>query len=265
MTERIAIIGLGSIGSRHADTLLAMGYQDLVAVDPRPMPHEERFPVVDRFEDIGYWKPQAALICSPPEFHYHHAKYFLDFGIPTFIEKPMTHTASEARTLCAIAHMNKTILAVGHMERAHPVVLEARHWAVTHQPDRAEFFCYWRAAQKTYTLSCVDESSHVIDTALFVMGRAERCKRRGGIGSRASIALLHGNDAGSEITMDMDAPPRRRIQIYGAGESFSKDYGTTKEEWGACYKAELQAFLDGKPLCTGHDGVAVMEILETVR
>ena len=112
MTPRIAIVGCGSIGSRHINNLLAMGYQDLVAVEPRSMPHDERVPIVSMLEDLGSWDLTHALICSPPEFHYRHARYFINRGVRTFIEKPMTMTAMEARTLCAIAHMNKQEIAL---------------------------------------------------------------------------------------------------------------------------------------------------------
>lgn len=266
MATCIAIIGCGSIGSRHIDTLLAMGYQDLVGVETRPMPHDERLPIVGTLDDTTGWKPTHAVICTPPEFHYQHAKYFLDRGIRTFIEKPMTTNLSQARTLCAIAHTNKQEIAVGYMERAHPIVIEARKWVDENIPSRAEFFCYWRATKKTYQCDVVSESSHAIDTALFVMGEAPYCKLRSSSGVRAEIVLRHvGDEDTSTVIMDMDAAPRRRIQMYAGDDVFSKDYGTDVNEWDACYKAELEAFLDGNPLCTGEDGVAVMEVLERVR
>lgn len=262
---RIAVIGLGSIGSQHVDALLRMGFADLVAVDTRPMPNEDRLPVVGELKEIDGWGTTHALICSPPEWHYHHAKYFLDRGIPTFIEKPMTVSKVEASELCATAHMNKSILAVGYMERAHPVVWEAKQWASDEELHHAEFYCYWRATKKTYQLSVLDESSHAIDTALFVMGSAESAIRRGGVGVRANVSIRH-RKATSEITMDMDAQPRRRITLCATnGSRFSKDYGTAAAEWTACYQAELESFLDGKPLCSGEDGLRVMEIMETVR
>ena len=261
---RIAIVGLGSIGSKHVDTLLKMGYTDLVAVDPRPMPEEDRLPVVGELKEIDGWGTTHALICSPPDWHFWQAKCFLDIGVPTFIEKPMTGAASAARILRNMADANSTVLAVGYMERAHPIVIEARNWAILHQPTRGEFYCYWRATEKSYALNVLDESSHAIDTALFVMGKAVGAKRTGGVGVRASINLTH-EEAWSQVTMDMDATPRRRIQMYGEGCHFSKDYGTTTDEWDACYQTELQAFLDGKPLCSGEDGLAVMEVLERVR
>lgn len=265
MKARIAIVGLGSMGSKHVSTLVEMGHTDLVAVEPHPMPNEDRLPVERELRDIEGFDSTHAIICTPPKEHYHHAKYFLDRGIPTLIEKPMTCTASEARRLCAIAHANKTVLAVGYMERGHRVVLQAKQWAAEHAVNRAEVYCYWRAMKKTYQLRIIDESSHAIDTALFTLGHAESAMRRGGIGGRAYASIRHQH-AVSEITMDMEAEPRRRIQLYAAdGNRFCEDYGTTVEEWSACYKAELGAFLRGAPLCAGEDGLAVMEILEQLR
>lgn len=270
MTPRVCIVGCGSIGSRHIDNLLAMGYQDLVGVETRPMPHDERLPIVSTLEDLSTWEPTHALICSPPQFHYDHAWRFLERGIPTFIEKPMTATELEAATLTELAQKNNTYTAVGYMERAHPVVRRAREWAQTCDMTLGEFFCYWRATEKTYPLNVVQESSHAIDTALFVLGLATNVNRRGRSNVRAHVELKHARSR-SEIVMDMDASPRRRIQLYASERLYTNsfelclEYGTTPEEWDACYRAELQAFLDGKPLCTGEDGVKVMNILEQLR
>jgi predicted dehydrogenase len=263
-TPRIAVIGCGSIGSRHIDTLLAMGYQDLVGVEARPMPHDERLPIVGTFEDLGSWHPTHAIICTPPEFHYHHARWFLERGIPTCIEKPMTSTALEAATLTELAQKNGTYTAVGYMERAHPAVHQARNFVLNNIVTIGEFFCYWRATEKTYQLNVIEESSHVIDTALFVMGTAMAVNKRGQSNGRAHVELKHATSS-SEVIMDMDASPRRRIQLYTRDVTFSLDYGTTREEWDACYKHELQAFINGSPLCTGHDGVKVMNVLEQLR
>lgn len=261
--NRIVIVGLGSIGSRHLNSLMAMGCKDIIAVDTREMPNEERVPVLSDVADVMAWVPTHAIICTPPEWHYHHAKRFLERGISTFIEKPMTVESIEARELNKIAEMAGAKIAVGYMERAHPHVQEARRWAIAHYPYRAEFFCYWRTTEKTYGLDVMRESSHAIDTALYVMGSATGYKRCGRTGPRADIMIEHGR-AQSEIAMDMDASPRRRIKLFADELYFEQDYGATPEEWTECYRAELQAFLDGKPLCTGQDGLNVVDVIEAL-
>ena len=263
---RIAVIGVGSIGSRHIDNLLDMGYQDLVGVDPRPMQHDERLPIVDTLEDIEWWEPTHALICSPPEFHYHHAKHFVDRGIHTFIEKPMTVSSTEASALCATAHMNKSVIAVGYMERAHPCVVDARNFVMSYGCDMVEICCYWKATDKTYGLDTAQESSHAIDLAVYLLGEPHVISDHHHNGECTLKTYHHSCGANCIIRMNMQEWPRRIINILAPnGQRFSEMYGETKEEWDDCYKAELQAFLAGRPLCTGEDGLKVVGILERMK
>lgn len=260
MNKRIAIVGVGSIGSRHIDNLLAMGYTDLVGVDTRPMPHEERLPIISAFCDLEPWQPTHALICSPPEWHYHHAKYFVERGIPTFIEKPMATKAIEADALNELAKAAGTYIAVGYMERAHPAVKAAKEYIKTYDCYKADISCYWRSSRKTYDLDLAMESSHAIDTACFLLGPAKvesQTKRL----DELTVVLHHDRGSVSTVRMNMHEWPRRVINLSSRNNTYSI-YGDSKEEWDECYKAELQAFLDGKPLCTGEDGLAVMNILE---
>jgi hypothetical protein len=64
--------------------------------------------------------------------------------------------------------------------------------------------------------------------------------------------------------MDMGSEPLRRIVVYHGGDMMTLQYGREPDEWTQCYINELQAFLDGKPLCTGEDGLKVVEILEAI-
>lgn len=262
----IAIVGLGSIGSAHVNRLWEMGYRDLIGIESSPRPHEERFPVISSFEDLGMRQPTHALICTPPEWHYHHAKYFVDRGIDTFIEKPMTVKSVEASNLCAAAHMNKSVLAVGYMERAHPVVKEAMNFVKAHGYDRAEICCYWRAGGKTYPLDTAKESSHAIDLAFYLLGPGHISNWSFGDGREMTVQTLHEDGVACIIRMNMYEWPRRVINLHSRDRAaFSEIYGESSDEWDACYREELQAFLDRKPLCTGEDGLRVVKILEALQ
>jgi predicted dehydrogenase len=261
---RIAVIGLGSIGSRHVNTLLGMGYADLVGVDLRPMPQEERLPVVGELSEIEWWMPTHALICSPPGLHYVHAKRFVDRGIPTFIEKPMTMTTTEARNLCAAAHMNKSVLAVGYMERAHPVV--QRFYDLRKRIKSLQIECLWKGLKKTYPLDVTAESSHALDLALWMLGPVSTVWRSK-TADTATVRIKHVGGAFSMIAMSLiaDMPYRKLSAELAEGNRLSERYGTMKAEWDDCYRAELQAFLDGAPLCAGHEGAAVVELIERMK
>lgn len=266
MTAEILIIGIGSIGKKHIGHLLGMGYRNLVGVDPRPDTGESRIPIVKELRDIDTWptyRATHALVCSPPGAHFMQAKWCLDRGIRVFIEKPMAMDIHEARTLQAIAHANKQKIAIGYMERAHPRVQEAKAYAYAHGCTRAEIYCYWRATPKTYQFDVLSESSHSIDTAVYLFGPVSSARVNGRSVVRADLLLAHANGCATNIVMDMDAGPRRRISF--RKENYTVEYGVKPEEWTACYKNELRAFLDGMPLCTGDEGVHVMEVLEMVR
>jgi predicted dehydrogenase len=262
----IAIVGLGSIGSAHVNRLWEMGYRDLIGIESSLIPHEERFPVVNAFEDLGTRQPTHALICTPPEWHYHHAKYFVDRGIDTFIEKPVTVKSVEASFLCSTAHMNKSVLAVGYMERAHYAVRQASEFISQHGCSKAEICCYWRATPNTYALDTVAESSHAIDLAIFLLGKSNHTISRVTEGNEETLRTRHTCGASSVIRMNMHEWPRRVINLLGEdGMRFSVLYGDTKEEWEECYREELAAFLGGTPLCTGEDGLLVVKMLERIQ
>lgn len=259
----IAIVGLGSIGSAHADRLWEMGYRDLIGIESSPRPHEERFPVINAFKDLGARQPTHALICTPPEWHYSHANYFLDNGIDTFIEKPMAVSSMEARMLLHLAQCTGAIVAVGYMERAHVVVQQAKEFIIAHGCYRAEICCYWRATSKTYTLDTIQESSHAIDLANFLLGKINYTISRVTEGNEETLCTRHTCGASSIIRMNMHEWPRRVINLTGKDNvQFSVMYGDTKDEWEECYTEELTAFLTGAPLCTGEDGLWVVKVLE---
>ena len=265
MTEspRIVIVGVGSIGARHIDNLLAMGYEDLVGVDTRPMPNDERLPIVTCFEDLGLWRPTHALICTPPDQHYHHARYFLESGIPTFIEKPMTMKAIEAVALNELAKAAGTYIGVGYMERANHTVQVAKEYAMLNRCVAVAIDCHWMCTDKTYTQDVILESSHALDTAQSLLGPVVKAHVLTRGKDHCFCQLTHRNGLETTVSMNMNAIPLRQIAILDRyGRERRWEYGTSCAEWRECYRAELQAFLNGKPLCTGADGVAVMEIIE---
>jgi predicted dehydrogenase len=266
---RIAILGLGSIGSRHANNCLELGYTDLIGMDPNPNIAETRFPVVNTMTAVQFFEPTHVLVCSPPQEHFHQAQSVMGVGrCHVFIEKPMTMTADEARRLCEYAEYRKETLAVGYMERAHPTVQAAKQYAATNHIEEAIIQCFWTRTSKSYHLSVEAESSHAIDTALYLNGPIEKveCVYRYGA-DRVEVWVQHRNGCATRVHMAQNLPPSRHITLSGkyVDEMFDRSYGEVPARWDYCYKAELVAFLNGEPLCTGRDGLAVMEVLEAMR
>lgn len=147
MKQTVAIVGLGSIGRRHADNLLALGCE-VVGVDLIGVDAEVRFLTLKTFDDLELFPLTHAIICSPPHLHYEHARYFIRRGMPTFIEKPITTSLQDAKVIYALAAQRCVPVAVGYMERANPTVLAARKFSQERPIKNAYIECYWKMTDR---------------------------------------------------------------------------------------------------------------------
>lgn len=125
---RTAVIGVGYLGRFHAQKYAALENAELVAVvDPNPdaaanVAEECNTQAFSDYNEI-MGKVDAVSIVVPTQLHYQVAKEFLENGIHVLLEKPITVTVAEADELIEIAHRNKLVLQVGHLERFNSAVL----------------------------------------------------------------------------------------------------------------------------------------------
>jgi predicted dehydrogenase len=92
---RVAVLGLGSAGSRHCRNLVELGAEP-IAWDPddsREVPDGTRrvSSAAEAFE-----LAEAAIIASPSSHHAEQAIDAIDAGLPTLVEKPLATTAPDA-------------------------------------------------------------------------------------------------------------------------------------------------------------------------
>ena len=113
---RVGVVGVGHLGSRHADIYRAMpGVRLEATVDLDPARGE----LTDYRSLFG--RVDAVSIAVPTSEHHAIGLEFLKRGIPTLIEKPLAKTIAEAEAL--VAASAGTILQVGHGERFNPAVM----------------------------------------------------------------------------------------------------------------------------------------------
>ena len=164
---RIGILGLGSIGQRHMQNLLELDEEDLFAYDPRigeaffSCAQIEMTNNIDTFWD---WKPEAILICTPPDSHYtmisHAAFHKVD---KVFVEKPVVHSSHYAKLLALCNESWKMTIAVGYQLR----------WQLADVFEgRLSFGCsqnmnHWPSQ---YQKDILLEFSHEIDAAVYING-----------------------------------------------------------------------------------------------
>ena len=119
---RVAVVGVGHLGSIHARIYSQLQEAQLVAVcDLLP----ERAQTVAGplgcraaadFREL-FGQVDAVSIAVPTQAHFEIAREFLARGIHALVEKPMTPTVREADRLLSLARKSGALLQVGHVER----------------------------------------------------------------------------------------------------------------------------------------------------
>lgn len=129
MSVRVAVVGVGFMGTNHARVLAGMPTAELALVVDRD--EDWARGVADEFGCA--WSTEmsalegaadAAVIATPTENHREAAFQVLDLGIHVLVEKPLAATVVEAREIADAAQRAGKILAVGHVERFNPACLD---------------------------------------------------------------------------------------------------------------------------------------------
>ena len=124
---KIAVIGVGSLGSIHARILAGLPEVELVAVVDTNLKRAKaaaracRCQHLDDYRQL-FGKIEAATIVVPTCLHFPIARDFLNQGIHLLVEKPFTSTVEEADQLLEIAEAKRLLLQVGHVERFNAAV-----------------------------------------------------------------------------------------------------------------------------------------------
>lgn len=124
---RIAVIGTGKLGARHAEVYSKLHGIELVGVCDI---HEQRAKdVAERCKTKAYKNYKdllplvdAASIVVPSHLHYEVSKHFLENHVHLLIEKPITTDLGQADKLLALAKKSGLLIQVGHIERYNSAI-----------------------------------------------------------------------------------------------------------------------------------------------
>ncbi|KAK5079370.1 hypothetical protein LTR64_002207 [Lithohypha guttulata] len=129
----IAVIGLGLIGRRHAQTILEEPGARLIAVvDPVAVPKiflsHFKVPCYPNISDLiaGPDKPQCAVICTPNDTHVPVGLELIKAGIHILVEKPVSTDIESGQQLVQAAEEAQVKLLVGHHRRFNPHIIRAK-------------------------------------------------------------------------------------------------------------------------------------------
>jgi predicted dehydrogenase len=236
------IIGLGSIGRRHAETLRRRGHE-VVAYDVRPPEDARSIPVVPDLGSGWAANPDLVWICTPTHLHADYAVEALRRGNHVFIEKPVAHDMESARNIWNAWNemRQKRLVWVGCNMRFHPAVGKLREAIADGHVGRpliyrihfSHYLPYMRVGQDYRQLYAADvrqgggivfDDIHDIDLALRLAGPVRTIRgitaRSGALDINAEdiahISLVHANGALSEIHMDyLRRGKSRGIEVIG--------------------------------------------------
>ncbi|HZQ58517.1 MAG TPA: Gfo/Idh/MocA family oxidoreductase [Acidimicrobiales bacterium] len=139
MTTRALVVGLGSIGQRHARNLRALLGDALVlsALRSRRAPRivtdaldgadgdPERDCDGGVFTDLSSalaTKPDVVVVCNPSRLHVEVALAAVEAGADVFVEKPVSDTLDGVGALVRAATARRAVVGVGCQLRFHPAL-----------------------------------------------------------------------------------------------------------------------------------------------
>lgn len=253
---RVLLIGSGSIGRRHVDSLRALGVEVNLAL-LRAGAKEDAWSQAQGARVMGdypaalAWQPQLAIVATPSMCHMDALRALLPVGIPCYVEKPVIadhHQADELgellralpnppptqagcnlRFLTSLARLRELLWdgAIGRLVR---VSFQVGQWL----PD-------WRPAQDYRVSYSADPAQgggvvldlvHELDAARWLFGEFSTVHAVGGrysrleIASEDSAAILLGRPGGPAVAIGLDyvsRRPMRRYEIVGDEASLCWD------------------------------------------
>ncbi|MEZ6191305.1 MAG: Gfo/Idh/MocA family oxidoreductase [Phycisphaerales bacterium] len=139
--HHVLIVGVGSIGERHARCFAQTGRAVVGIVEPNAKLRTtiaKRYGIEQAYEfltdalDAASWS--TAVICTPAQTHVALANQCLELHIPVLIEKPLAITTLDVESL--ITRGNPACIGVAYVYRAHPALAAMREALVGGQYGR---------------------------------------------------------------------------------------------------------------------------------
>ncbi len=242
---KIAIVGCGSIGRRHARNLREIGGHELLLVDSNreraeTLARELGGRSVQASEDAYAEAPELAVICSPTSLHLEVAWEAIERGCDVFIEKPLSDSMIGVRELIDAAERRNRLLIVGYNFRFDRVVRQAREWVNEGKAGRitsARFhfgsYLPWRHADEDYRSGygarrelgggVILDAVHEFDMAIWFFGMPDAIYAQGGrytdleidVEDTAEIVMSYADKVVSIHLDYVQRPAERRCEVIG--------------------------------------------------
>lgn len=323
MLECLLVVGLGSIGSRHARLAreLLPGVK-IVVLRRRSCPDLPE-PGIDHcvtsLDDALRFRPQAAVIANPASHHLDVALPLARAGVHLLVEKPISNTTQSVCELIDVCRARGIALMTGYNLRFLPSLQRFRELLGEQRVGRVlsvraevgQFLPSWRpgsdyrqtvSAKAALGGGVLLELSHEIDCLRWLFGEVEWVsailRKQSGleidVEDTAHLVLGFAHETGdvpviAALNMDFIRHDTTRtctvigekgslrwnalagtVEIFEQGGSAWQTLFTHQSQRDDSYLAEWRHFLaciadGGPPIISGHDGLAVLRVIEAAR
>ncbi|TMD37691.1 MAG: Gfo/Idh/MocA family oxidoreductase, partial [Chloroflexi bacterium] len=130
---RVGVIGVGAMGRNHARVLHDLANVELAGMADQDAATAQQVGVATGTRGYQSYqellereRPQAVVVAVPSDAHHPVVLDALAAGCHVLVEKPIAATVEQADDLVRAASKAKKVLAVGHIERYNPAVLELK-------------------------------------------------------------------------------------------------------------------------------------------
>jgi scyllo-inositol 2-dehydrogenase (NADP+) len=194
---KIGMIGMGRMGITHYSIINSHPDVEIVSVaDPSKITLDLLKKYVkglqvfkDYKEMIDKSKPDAVIICTPPNFHYEICNYACEKNIHVFVEKPFTADVAQAKELRDKFEDKGLINQVGYVNRFNDMFIAVKNYI--HEGligqiirFRSEMFNStvskkeetesWRSFHENGGGAVFDIASHAIDLVNYIVGSPDK-------------------------------------------------------------------------------------------
>lgn len=292
---KVAVLGLGSAGIRHAANALSLGHETHgydVAMSSKNVP--DGMTPHESATALFAVRPDAAIVATPASSHAEGISFALRSGANRiFVEKPVAHSVPAVTALSLLKWPTTAMgadIRVGYNLRFHGGLKRMRE-ILPERPRFANFRIRCNKASwpgKTYA-DMLLEGSHELDLALWMLGSA-RVVGSTGSGDRWSLLLQHESGCATNVTMDGGfSGYDRTAEVIGAsGDRITHRFGPSADGWWmreersgfktderytaesveATYRLQMHDFLlasGPKECCTLKEGLDVLRLCDAAR
>ena len=249
------IVGLGSIGRRHARNWTALGLGPLAVCRQVGMAQPEPLGVAvrehtDLARALEAERPDIVLVTNPTSLHVETACQALRAGAHVLVEKPLGHSLSGIPDLLQTAEQGRRQLMVGYNWRFHPGLARLKTLVeqgaigtiVSARADYAEYLPDWHpwedyrrgySARRDLGGGPLLTLSHPLDALCWLLGAPRWVTA---LAAETGVLDIQTEDAadillrfpqGQAATVHVDyvrRPPRRSIELVGDNGVLRWDY-----------------------------------------